>query len=244
MPKAVMIIAVVFAALAVSGCGEGKSKRGLNYFPDMYNSPGLKSQEALQKEAELDDQGNVVTPATDIPAMVPPVAGTVSRDFNPYDLPDTPEGLELAKQLSNPAAPTREVLMRGQERFNIYCAVCHGKDGNVANSYVAGEGRVQGIVSINTDSVAAMPDGQIYHIITNGRGRMPHYRAQLLPEDRWSVIHYLRALHTAVAAKGDALQELEQIQDEAQERFRQLPEPVPEYEQGQWPAKIRPEAAQ
>lgn len=244
MPEVPFPTVLALGALVLAGCGEGKAERGLNYVPDMYNTPAVESQEAIDLPEEVDDNGNVTTPATAVPGMAPPVAGTVPRGFNPYHLPDTAEGLEQAKELSNPLAPTRRVLMRGEDRYNIFCAVCHGKDGNVANSYVAGEGRVQGIISINTDNVAAMPDGQIYHIITHGRGRMPHYRAQLLPEDRWAVIHYLRALRTATTADGEELRALEAAQPETRERFRQLPEPVPEYERDQWPDKIRREAEQ
>jgi len=241
MPRYLIPTLCIVVAL-LAGCGEGKDERGLRYMPEMYDSPAKKSQEAWRKPAVTDDQGNVVERPVDVPMMLTPVEGSVPRDFSPYDIPDTPEGLELAKGLVNPIQPTEAVLRRGHERFDIFCAVCHGKDGQAANSYVAGEGRVQGIVSITTPTVDAMPDGQIYHIVTHGRGRMPNYSAQLLPQDRWAVIHYLRALHRATSAKGDELKALEQAEIEgAGERFEPLPEPVPEYQQQDWPAKIQRE---
>ncbi len=246
MLRIVIPTLAVLCTLAASGCGGSKDDRGLRYMPDMADSAAKKSQEAWRQEQVLGEDGTLVSPAIDVPAMLEPVAGSVPRDFNPYDIPDTVEGLEQAKQLVNPLSPAVPVLRRGQDRFDIYCAVCHGKDGQVANSFVGGEGRrVQGIVSITTPTVAAMPDGQIYHIITHGRGRMPDYSAQLLPEDRWAVIHYLRALHAAVSAEGEALRELEQLEaGGAEERFRPLPVPVPEYDLQRWPDKIRREEAE
>ena len=241
MLKLVGVALSAVALLVVAGCGSGKDERGLRYMPDMYDSPAKKSQEAWRKEAVLDEDGNVISPAVDYSVMLQPVDGSVPRDFNPYDIADTPEGLEEAKLLPNPVTPTVQVLRRGRDRYDIYCAVCHGKDGQAANSYVAGEGRVQGIVSITTPGVAAYPDGQIYHIITHGRGRMPHYRAQLLPEDRWAVIHYLRSLHAATSAEGDALDALKELDDDSGEQFEPLPEPVPEYLQQDWPDKIQRE---
>lgn len=238
------ILGLVLAA-AVVGCGESKDERGLNYMPDMYDSPAKKSQEAWRTPAVVDEDGKVVQQPVDVPMMLEPVAGSVPRDFNAYDIPNTPEGLESAMALENPIAPTVPVLIRGQDRYDIFCAVCHGKDGQVANSYVAGEGRVQGIVSITTPTVAAMPDGQVFHIITHGRGRMPNYRAQLLPEDRWSVIHYLRALNDAVSGDEEALRTFERLEREgAKGLFRPLPEPIPEYERSTWPGKIRREENQ
>ncbi|MHC5067714.1 MAG: c-type cytochrome [Planctomycetota bacterium] len=225
-------------ALTLGGCSDAKDERGLRYMPDMMDAPALKAQEARTVTTA---DGTVY----EVPAMMAPVEGTLARDFVAYDIANTAEGLEQAKGLVNPLSPTVAVLKRGQDRFDIYCAVCHGKDGNVANSYVAGEGRVQGIVSISTPGVTAMPDGQIYHIMTHGRGRMPNYRAQLSADDRWSVIHYLRALTTAVSAKDAAAQDLEQRQrDGAAEQFRQPAPTVPEYEQGQWPSNIQREDAQ
>jgi mono/diheme cytochrome c family protein len=131
--------------------------------------------------------------------MTPP-AGTVSRDFVPYQFEPTdftgPHGLE------NPLAATADALRTGQKYFNIYCVVCHGNDGNAAHGYVAA--KFTGIPSLNGPNLALLSDGDIYHIVTSGRNRMPNYRAQLLPEQRWAVIGYLRVLNRATQATTDA----------------------------------------
>ena len=64
-----------------------------------------------------------------------------------------------------------------------------------------------------------MPDGEIYHIISHGRGRMPNYRAQLESEERWAVVHYMRALHRATAVGEDELEALEALEREAGDRL-------------------------
>ena len=231
MRKLVLLIAG--SVLLFTGCGETDEQdgRGLRYFPDMYSSPVLESQEAFVVPAVYDENGVQVTPAREIPVMLTPPEGSVPRDFTPYDLADDIYGLVASKELVNPLSPTADVLKLGREKYDIYCAVCHGKDGNHNNGNVVG--KVQGILSINTGNVNVKPDGEIYHIITNGRGRMPHYKAQLLPEDRWAVVHYVRAIYRAT--KGDK-SELEQLEDAgASDEFAPARPAVPAYERRAWP---------
>ncbi|HZE19942.1 MAG TPA: cytochrome c, partial [Candidatus Angelobacter sp.] len=51
--------------------------------------------------------------------------------------------------------------------------------------------------SLLSEKVSGWPDGRIYHVITRGQNLMPSYSSQILPEDRWAVIHYVRALERA-----------------------------------------------
>jgi len=221
--------ASVVLATVLSACGEAKDERGLNYFPDMYYSPALKSQEAfVYHERQVNDAGEVTITAHQIPAMRPAPEGTIPRNFSPYDLPDTPAGLELSRQLHNPLSPTAEVLIEGREKFDIYCAVCHGRSGGVDDNYVGD--KVMGIAAINIEAVYQKPDGELYHYLTHGKGKMPDYSAQLLPEQRWAVIHYLRALQIASISEGADKQRLESLEREAEERFGKPQEAIPEYE--------------
>ena len=232
-------MAVTVLLAAMTSCNDNKiDERRIKYMPDMATSPVLESQEAFVID-QVDADGNVVG-QRHIPVMQMPVTGTVSRDFVAYDI--AKDDLESANALVNPVAPTAEILTRGRDRYNIFCAVCHGQDGNVANAYVAG--KVNGIISINTDNVAGKTDGEIYHIITHGRGRMPNYKAQLLPEDRWAIIHYLRALKAAGdVAEGRAdevvAEQIKALQATEADAFAPIPEPVPEYELNQWPDNKR-----
>ena len=232
--------ATLALGVALTGCGKEEAPdqafegRGLRYMPDMYYTQSLKSQEAYVIEEETTRTGEDGMPVTEttrrlVPAMMSFPEGTVSRDFIPYQIRDPLDAQALADAdaMLNPIQPTAKVLKRGQDRYNTFCAPCHGRDGNVKNAYVT---EVSGAPSINTDGVAQKTDGEIYHIITLGRNRMPHYRAQLLPEDRWAVVHYLRALKASQDAKGDDKKRLEELERSGRaDDFKPAQPPVPEY---------------
>lgn len=91
-----------------------------------------------------------------------------------------------------PFAITRKELDRGEERFNIYCAPCHGKTGD-GRGMVVQRGFRQP-PSFHIDRLREAAPGYVFDVITNGFGVMPDYRAQITPEDRWAVVAYLKAL--------------------------------------------------
>ena len=93
------------------------------------------------------------------------------------------------------------VMARGQERFNIYCAPCHGRTGQ-------GDGMVvrrgyRRPPSFHQDRLRGAPAGHFFDVITNGFGAMPDYAAQIKAEDRWAITAFVRALqlseHATVA---------------------------------------------
>lgn len=200
------LITATCAALALVGCGESeKSSRGFDYMPEMYNHPGYESQTAR----EVTDGKTV----RHVPAMLQPVAGTVSRDGAAYDIAE--KDFAAAKLLVNPRPATADVLKRGQQIFNQTCAMCHGRDGDATHGYVAPTkerpDRFGGVPSINTQNVALMSDGEIYHLISRGRNRMPDLAAQVLPNDRWAVVLYVSALARATQAMADAEKRLAEL---------------------------------
>jgi mono/diheme cytochrome c family protein len=112
-----------------------------------------------------------------------------------------------------PFPVTRDVLERGRERFDIYCAVCHGEAGY-------GDGMVvkRGFSpppSFHTDRLRAAPVGHFFDVMTNGFGAMPSYAEQVPVRDRWAIAAYVRALqlsqHATLAdLPPEARQQLEQ----------------------------------
>jgi mono/diheme cytochrome c family protein len=91
-----------------------------------------------------------------------------------------------------PVPVTKELVERGQNRFNIYCIVCHGPLGN-------GDGMIvrRGFPKPPTyhdDRLRNAPVGHFFDVMTNGWGKMPSYAAQVDPADRWAIIAYIRAL--------------------------------------------------
>jgi mono/diheme cytochrome c family protein len=102
---------------------------------------------------------------------------------------------------------TRELLERGQERFNIYCSACHGRLGN-------GDGMIvhRGFSpppSFHIDRLRTAPDSHFYNVISNGYGAMLSYNDRVRPEDRWMIVAYIRALQSSTSQlKPEQLQAL------------------------------------
>jgi len=85
-----------------------------------------------------------------------------------------------------------ELLSRGRERFNIYCAPCHGQDGS-GNGPVTNRGWFKP-VSYWTERVVNYRDGKLFDIVSNGYNTMPGYKEQIDESDRWAIVAYIRAL--------------------------------------------------
>jgi len=98
----------------------------------------------------------------------------------------------------NALAATRETLDRGRQRFNIYCATCHGRSsrgGLVAKRWPVPVPDL----SLNEDEatrtrLVGLPPGELFETMTQGKGTMPGYASQIHVEDRWAIAHYLKAL--------------------------------------------------
>lgn len=117
-----------------------------------------------------------------------------------------------------PVTVTTELMERGRQRFDIYCATCHGLggdgDGLITQRALALE---QGTwiqpTSLHVEAVTSQPAGKIYNTITNGVRKMPGYHSQIATEDRWAIVLYVQALQRSRAATAedvpkDKLQEL------------------------------------
>ncbi|HUK66480.1 MAG TPA: cytochrome c [Anaeromyxobacteraceae bacterium] len=131
-------------------------------------------------------------------AMRAPEPGTVSReDVEP---PEVASGRgqdgKVLQQVPFPLTPA--LLKRGQSRFNITCAACHG--------YLAdGVSLVARNMSLRPPpsllARAGQPDGWYFQVMSEGFGLMPSYASVLSYEDRWAIVAYLRALQVSQSAK-------------------------------------------
>jgi mono/diheme cytochrome c family protein len=152
-------------------------------------------------------------------AMRPPVAGTVARgELNEDDhLYRGKVGGEWAK--TYPVEVTGELLLRGQERYDVFCATCHGLSGggNGPTSEKATElmeGTWTPPSSFHTDLVRNREVGHLYNSITNGIRNMPAYGPQIPPLDRWAIVAYVRALIRSQNAR------IEDVPPEYREKLR------------------------
>lgn len=126
-----------------------------------------------------------------------------------------PPSLDRADDYAHgyPITITESVLRRGRERYGIYCAPCHGGDGEGAGAVTEfGYPRVE---PLHTNRLRDAPEGYLFDVVTRGYGRMPSYAGQTSVEDRWAIIAFVRALQLSRHAT------LDDPPDEMQERFGQ-----------------------
>jgi mono/diheme cytochrome c family protein len=95
----------------------------------------------------------------------------------------------------NPLPVTRELLLRGQERYTIYCSPCHGAVGDGLGMIAQrGLSLRREPANYHTDRLRNIADGHIYDVITRGYGVMFSYANRIEPNDRWAIVAYVRAL--------------------------------------------------
>jgi len=92
-----------------------------------------------------------------------------------------------------PFPVTKEVLERGRERYDIYCAPCHSRTGD-GNGFIPSRGFARKPPSYHIPRLQKAPVGYFFDVMTAGFGIMPDYAAQITPEDRWNIVAYIRAL--------------------------------------------------
>jgi mono/diheme cytochrome c family protein len=93
---------------------------------------------------------------------------------------------------------TEDILNRGQQRFEIFCSVCHGLTGEGDGMIVRRGFRKP--PSYHEQRLRDAPVGHFFDVVTNGWGAMPSYASQVPVEDRWAIIAYIRALQLSRTA--------------------------------------------
>ena len=129
---------------------------------------------------------------TDLRSARPPVEGTVARGELHED-----SYFYTGKIGNNPGdympfPVTEEVLLRGRERFDIYCAPCHSRLGDGRGMIVQRGFRAP--PSYHTERLRNAPLGYFFDVMTEGFGAMPEYASQIPAGDRWAIVAYIRAL--------------------------------------------------
>src|ERR1035437_2305753 len=93
----------------------------------------------------------------------------------------------------NPLPVTDELIQRGHERFDIYCAPCHGKLGD-GNGITKKIGVMAAAANLHDERIVEMTDGEIFNTVTHGKGLMGAAGPLMPTQDRWAAIAYFRAL--------------------------------------------------
>lgn len=143
-----------------------------------------------------------------------PVEGTVPRSAGPLN-PALNDGVVNGQPVAEfPIPITRATLERGRDRFNIFCAPCHGLAG-FGDGIIPQRGFTRP-PSYHMVRLYQAPPGHFFQIATKGIGVMPGYANQVNVEDRWAIVGYIRTLQLSQRAPGSVLTPEEQVRLEAE----------------------------
>lgn len=174
--KITAILAVV--TLVFTSCD--KTKRKLQYMPDMYESVAGETYAA----SVVFENGTEAQK---------PVAGTIARGHVPYSYPDTNEGYDAAKlNLKSPLTAEDLDSEKGKKLYTMYCSVCHGKKGDGQGTLVKRE-KFLGIPNYKDRDIT---EGSIYHVIMHGKNMMGSHASQLNEKERWLIVKHVQELRT------------------------------------------------
>ncbi len=209
MIRIILSIVLVGLAIGVAGFGtlglQGKMSRKppTELFPDMDRQAKLRPMEPNHFYAN------------GISSQLPP-AGTVARSeaiqtangavyrfedsaFNTGHVVGSTNYVE-----NNPLVVNLELIQRGRDRFDIYCAACHGKLGD-GNGITKKLNVMPTVANLHDKRIIEMTDGEIFNVITHGKSTMGAVGPLIPAEDRWAVVAYLRALQLSWLGTKDDL---------------------------------------
>jgi mono/diheme cytochrome c family protein len=181
------------AVVGIAGLrGEISRKPPIEVFSDMDRQPKLRPQKpdgffANGVSSQLPPPGTIAR-SQPVQTAAGPVYSFEDSPVNTGKISGTTNFVE-----TNPLTVNVQLLARGHERFDIYCAPCHGQlaDGNGITKKI---GDMPAVANLHDKRIVEMPDGEIFNTITFGKNTMGAYGPIVPAQDRWAIIAYLRAL--------------------------------------------------
>ena len=174
--SAPVLVGAAFCAFVLGGCDEAIRQ-------DMANQPKNRPESA----SDFFSDGRSVRPLIDNTVA----HGSIANDV--YNVPKDFAGFPPALKVNE------KLLLRGEERYKIFCAPCHGLQGD-GLGMIAARG-MKHPPSYHIDRLRQSPNGYYYDVITNGFGAMYSYSERIPPADRWAIIAYVRALQLSRNAR-------------------------------------------
>lgn len=178
---ALLVIGLALSILLHSGLFLLPEGRNWEVFPEMSRSPAVESY----SESRWFEDG--------MSLQLPP-EGTVPRGHLPFEFgASEAEAVRAGEVLRVPLVPIGEsAATAGKELFETFCTPCHGLEGK-ADGIIPQRG-FPAPPSLLDQHAVGLPDGRLFHILTQGQKNMPSYAFALSQEERWKVIRYVRVL--------------------------------------------------
>ena len=183
------------SAVAVTGCARGCTSSR----PPIHLNPSMDNQSKVRPQTESAFFFNGAS-------MRDPVPGTVAIGGLKEDTVFFTGKAADGQYVATVPVPVNDALLeRGQQRYEIYCEPCHDARGD-------GRGILFQRASVptgnyHTEKILKYADGELFEIITNGRGLMAGYKWPVPPSDRWAIIAYVRELQRQRQARAAAMPE-------------------------------------
>ncbi len=202
MTRRISILALLVPTMLAGCVGDTSKEPPIVPIRNMYNQPRYDSQ----SKAPFFEDGRTMRPQVEgtLPVEADPeIAHATGRTDD-----NTGWVLEIPAPIVERKGGMAALIERGQQRYGIYCAPCHG---------ASGDGR--GVVALRADAIGAsamlpptfhddrlrhIPDGQLFATISNGIRNMPAYRQSIPQDDRWAIVAYVRALQLSQSSRPDA----------------------------------------
>jgi len=186
--------------------GQKFSKPPVRIFPDMDEQDKLKAQKPSPFFA--DGLGSRLPVAQSQPRGFNEAGATIIGGIPEYEFGGQSGyyytghigdyfGSGMPEELSLTTENSSQLIKRGQERYGIYCAICHGESGDGLG--ITGQYGVPAIANFHLPmfNSATYPDGRMFEVITHGKGQMGAYGFNIPVRDRWAIIAYVRTLQVA-----------------------------------------------
>ena len=232
---------ITIASVAVLGFrGDKRTNEPWEIFPDMVRQVKVRAQAPLDFFADGRGSRMPINGTVPIGYEMPKAQSSAVPEAMPRAFSVGTDYVNTGKMGNNwgtgiPVPVTPELLRRGQERFNITCVMCHGA--TAAGNGITKQYGLATVVTLQDDRIRKMADGEIFNTITNGKNTMMAYGPNLMVQDRWAIIAYLRALQRSQNAT---------VADVPPEHRADLDKPAenkpPEAKPGEQKSEPKPEA--
>ena len=195
---------ITIAGVAVLGFrGEKGTNEPWELFPDMVRQMKVRAQSTSNFFADGRGSRMPINGTVPIGYEMPKPQTAGASEMHPTAFSVGTDYIDTGKMGANwgtgiPVPVTPELIQRGQQRFNITCAMCHGA--TAAGNGIVKQHGLATVVTLQDDRIRKMADGEIFNTITNGKNTMMAYGPTIMVADRWAIIAYLRALQRSQGA--------------------------------------------